>query len=102
MNYVIGIDGGGTKTLVLLADMYGHVIARGVGGPSNYNAVGFQVACNSLETAINIARKDYLVKFRQYVLDWQEWHGVWENRFGALSPIRHIIHMIFCVRQFCA
>ena len=59
MNYIIGVDGGGTKTLALLADMDGHVLARGVSGPSNYNAVGFDAACGALENAIKEARKDY-------------------------------------------
>jgi N-acetylglucosamine kinase-like BadF-type ATPase len=58
MKYMIGVDGGGTKTLALLADMDGHVLARGVSGPSNYNAVGFEVACEALTNAINSARKD--------------------------------------------
>jgi len=62
MNYIIGVDGGGTKTLALLADLDGHVIARGVGGPSNYNAVGFEMACGALESAIRAVRKDYLGK----------------------------------------
>jgi len=33
--YVLGIDGGGTKTLCLLANQYGVVIGQGLGGPSN-------------------------------------------------------------------
>ncbi|HEY90050.1 MAG TPA: hypothetical protein G4N98_10045 [Thermoflexia bacterium] len=37
--YVLGIDGGGTKTLSLLADNTGKVIGRGVGGPSNLHQV---------------------------------------------------------------
>jgi N-acetylglucosamine kinase-like BadF-type ATPase len=59
MNYVIGVDGGGTKTLALLGDSEGNVLARGVGGPSNYNAVGFDAACLALESAISMAREDY-------------------------------------------
>jgi len=39
MNYVIGIDGGGTKTLGLLADLSGNVIAAAAAGPSNPNTV---------------------------------------------------------------
>ena len=58
MNYVIGVDGGGTKTVALLAGVDGRVIARGVNGPSNYNAVGFETACLALESSINAARKD--------------------------------------------
>jgi N-acetylglucosamine kinase-like BadF-type ATPase len=58
MNYVLGVDGGGTKTLALLADLDGQVIARGVSGPSNYNAVGFEAACQALENAIDAARSN--------------------------------------------
>jgi N-acetylglucosamine kinase-like BadF-type ATPase len=59
MNYILGVDGGGTKTLALLGDLDGNVLARGVSGPSNYNAIGFDSACSSLESAIHLARKDY-------------------------------------------
>src|SRR5690625_4043298 len=39
MKYVIGIDGGGTKTKGLLADENGNVVASAVTGPSNPNVV---------------------------------------------------------------
>ncbi len=56
--YVIGVDGGGTKTLALLADLNGNVLARGLSGPSNYNAVGFEKACSHLEEAISRAQEN--------------------------------------------
>jgi N-acetylglucosamine kinase-like BadF-type ATPase len=59
MEYILGVDGGGTKTLALLADLSGNVLGRGVSGPSNTNTVGFDAACSALERAINIARRDY-------------------------------------------
>ena len=59
MDYILGVDGGGTKTLALLGDSNGNLLARGVSGPSNYNAVGFDVACSTLESAIRMARKDH-------------------------------------------
>lgn len=59
MGYIIGVDGGGTKTLALLGNRDGTVLARGVSGPSNTNAVGFETACLALEQAIRMARKDY-------------------------------------------
>lgn len=40
MSYVVGIDGGGTKTLGILADDTGRVISRVEFGPSNYHVVG--------------------------------------------------------------
>jgi len=60
MDYILGVDGGGTKTVALLGDVDGNVLARGVSGPSNYNVVGFDAACSALESAINMARTDYL------------------------------------------
>jgi N-acetylglucosamine kinase-like BadF-type ATPase len=59
MDYILGVDGGGTKTLALLGDLNGNVLARGVSRSSNYNAVGFDAACSALESAIRMAQKDY-------------------------------------------
>lgn len=39
MAYVIGIDGGGTKTLLKIADMQGNLISVQEGGPSNINSI---------------------------------------------------------------
>jgi N-acetylglucosamine kinase-like BadF-type ATPase len=59
MKYIIGVDGGGTKTIALIADLSGNVLARSVSGPSNYNAVGFDAACVALESVIATVQKDY-------------------------------------------
>src|SRR5215216_766906 len=59
MEYILGVDGGGTKTVALLGDLDGNILARGLSGPSNYNAVGFHTACLALEGAISMARKRY-------------------------------------------
>ncbi len=40
MNYIIGIDGGGTKTVGLLTTETGEHIAKAEAGPSNYHVVG--------------------------------------------------------------
>lgn len=53
---VIGIDGGGSHTLAMLADAAtGRVIARGTGGPSNIQAVGVESAVAELNAAIDKA-----------------------------------------------
>lgn len=39
MEYVAGIDGGGTKTVAILADMDGKIVAHSSGGPTNPNVV---------------------------------------------------------------
>ncbi len=42
MSYIIGIDGGGTKTVGLLATDNGECITRVQTGPSNYHVVGIE------------------------------------------------------------
>ena len=59
MEYILGVDGGGTKTVALLGDLDGNILVRGMSGSSNTNAVGFDAACLALESAINLARKDH-------------------------------------------
>ena len=51
MDYIAGIDGGGTKTLCLLADLEGKVLGEGRGGPSNPVSVGLEETRCSLEEA---------------------------------------------------
>lgn len=40
MNYVVGVDGGGTKTAGLLTDLDGRIRAKATVGPTNYQIVG--------------------------------------------------------------
>ena len=79
----IGIDGGGTKTLAWLGRLKNsehvtlslksddinratsndmEVLGRGESGPSNPLAVGFEVACQNLELAIELAFADAKLK----------------------------------------
>ena len=53
---VIGIDGGGTGTVALLADAEnGAILGRGESGPSNIQGVGVEAALKSLDDAIDHA-----------------------------------------------
>ncbi len=52
MSMVLGVDGGGTKTVCVLMDDTGQVLGRGEAGASNYHTVGKQVAFSSIQTAI--------------------------------------------------
>ncbi len=51
MEYIAGIDGGGTKTRCLLGDPQGKVLGEGLGGPSNPVSAGMEEARCSLEEA---------------------------------------------------
>lgn len=50
---VIGVDGGGTKTIALVADPSGNVLTRRESGASNVNVVGLEGAARSLHRVIS-------------------------------------------------
>ncbi len=55
---LLAVDGGGTKTMACLAERSRDapaVLARGVAGPSNPQAVGWRTACENLQCAIDRA-----------------------------------------------
>ncbi len=52
---VLGIDGGGSKTLALVAGAGGEVLGRGEAGPSNYQVIGLEATLASLEAATSAA-----------------------------------------------
>lgn len=58
MGFLIGIDGGATKTVAILSDLAGNVLGRGLGGPSNYQVVGIQTAGEALNQATRAAFAD--------------------------------------------
>lgn len=55
MSYVLGIDGGGTKTVCLLIDDKGKVLGRGEAGASNYQSIGTEATLQSIKSAIYTA-----------------------------------------------
>jgi glucosamine kinase len=55
--HVLGIDGGGTKTLATICDAHGHVLGVGLGGPSNIDDVGLEASTASIAQAVNAARE---------------------------------------------
>jgi N-acetylglucosamine kinase-like BadF-type ATPase len=48
MKYVIGVEGGGTKTNAALADENGIIKYRSTSGPSNFLIVGLEKACENI------------------------------------------------------
>ncbi|GAF63745.1 hypothetical protein BTS2_0636 [Bacillus sp. TS-2] len=46
--FVIGIDGGGTKTIAILVSSTGEIVAQATGGTSNPNAIGIDEAKNEI------------------------------------------------------
>jgi len=56
--YFVGVDGGGTRTRLVILNEAGHVVGFGHGGPSNYDDVGIDSACTSIAQALEQARTD--------------------------------------------
>lgn len=52
LEYVIGIDGGGTKTKAVIADMDGNIVAVSSAGPTNPNVVAKDELKQTLESLI--------------------------------------------------
>ena len=53
MGYIIGIDGGGTKTHCLLTKLDGTLLNECYGGPSNFLTAGIEPVCTTLWEVIN-------------------------------------------------
>ncbi len=52
---LLGIDGGGTSTIAILADATGKHLGRGEAGPSNIQAVGVETGLRALDDSISRA-----------------------------------------------
>jgi N-acetylglucosamine kinase-like BadF-type ATPase len=61
---VIGLDGGGSKTLAVLADRDGHELGRGTADASNYQVVGVEAASTAIVKAIRTAFESAGIAFQ--------------------------------------
>ncbi|MFM2064811.1 MAG: hypothetical protein RLZZ507_4482 [Cyanobacteriota bacterium] len=52
MNYILGIDGGGSKTICIIIDEKGKICGRGEAGAANYQSIGIAAARKQIESAI--------------------------------------------------
>lgn len=55
MNYVIGVDGGGSKTHALILDRHGRALGFGLGGCGNHQVHGLGPAMAEIKRAVNSA-----------------------------------------------
>ncbi len=58
MRYVLGIDGGGSKTVCVLMNDLRQVLGRGEAGASNYQSIGMEASLESIQSAIHTAVND--------------------------------------------
>ena len=50
--YILGVDGGGTRTTANIADLEGKVLAEYITGSSNYKSVGKETAKENINSAV--------------------------------------------------
>src|SRR5687767_11568804 len=65
--YVIGIDGGGSKTASAILNRQGEVVGRGYSGPSNYHYVGLARTKEALAEAMQMAAQAAGITLNQVV-----------------------------------
>jgi N-acetylglucosamine kinase-like BadF-type ATPase len=58
MRYILGFDGGGTKTECVLMNSADQVLARTYAGPSNPSRIGVESAVRAIEESANLALRD--------------------------------------------
>jgi glucosamine kinase len=58
MDYVLGFDGGGTKTECVLMDPAGKIVGRSFSGPSNPYRVGVESATREIERAADLCLQE--------------------------------------------
>jgi N-acetylglucosamine kinase-like BadF-type ATPase len=63
--FIIGVDGGGTKTVALVATMKGKVVGRGESGPSNYHNIGSAAATRAIKESVRRAQVQAGLKGRR-------------------------------------
>src|SRR5258708_39697643 len=58
MRYILGFDGGGTKTECVLMNSADQVLARTYAGPSNPSRIGVESAARAVEESADLALRD--------------------------------------------
>lgn len=79
--YLLGIDGGGTKTHAVITDLSYRVVGEAISGASNPLRVGLEQAVSHVEQAVAEACANAGIKYRQIV-----------SACAAIAGINHPIH----------
>jgi len=61
--YVIGVDGGATKTVALIGSENGKILGRGESGSSNYHNIGTTAASMAIKRAVTEAQKQARIRW---------------------------------------
>jgi N-acetylglucosamine kinase-like BadF-type ATPase len=67
LRYVIGVDGGATKTVALIGTENGRILGRGESGSSNYHNIGAMAAGAAIRLAVKRARQQAEIRSKAQV-----------------------------------
>ena len=95
MSYVLGIDGGGSKTVCILINEEREILGRGEAGSSNYQSVGIEAAKFSIESTINQA----IIKQKNIRVDAVCLGLAGVGRCKDVEVIKNIVKEIFVTRN---
>jgi N-acetylglucosamine kinase-like BadF-type ATPase len=65
MSFILGLDGGGTKTRCILTDLHGQKVYGCSGGPSNFLAIGIKNACKNIFSVVKDCVKKSKISCRE-------------------------------------
>ncbi len=66
MEYILGVDGGGTKTTARIADSQANTISQHIAGASNYHSVGIEQAAQHVNEAVFSAMADASLEIEEF------------------------------------
>ncbi|MFQ6095788.1 MAG: N-acetylglucosamine kinase [Candidatus Bathyarchaeia archaeon] len=89
MDYVLGIDGGGTKTACVISDTEGRLLGGAISGGSNYLTVGKDETAKSIRDAIKKASERCHVKIPRFKLAYLGMAG--SGRPSGIKVIKRIM-----------
>lgn len=92
MRYLMGVDGGNSKTYTLITDEVGKTMGSGISGGGNYESVGIERASRNIKDSIDKALKEANLQFDdidfvQYGLagaDGEKGHSIFRDVLGAI------------------
>ncbi|MGV8026446.1 MAG: N-acetylglucosamine kinase [Anaerolineaceae bacterium] len=64
--YVLGIDGGGTRTRAAIMDNEGNILGICIGNTSNYDDIGIDAARENIKQVVNCARQKADISINQF------------------------------------
>lgn len=94
MEYIIGIDGGGTKTTAVIANMKGEILVQTSAGPTNPNVISTEVVFQTLSIIIHELKKQSPVAYQNIINVFAGISGAGNDK--AKKSLKEMIEQLVC------